>query len=181
MDRKLLAALAAELNDRDRPVVLVLDEYDRMTDPEVTEQLEFVLHHAGRGLHLVLVTRTEPLLPLHRYRAAGELTEIRAAELAFTPEEAVALLELHGLSLPVPAARALVDRTRGWAAGLRLSALAALESADPELYLKEFDADRSTVADFLLAEVLRGQPEETQGLLLRVSVLERFSPSWPTR
>ncbi|MFF0091557.1 LuxR C-terminal-related transcriptional regulator [Streptomyces canus] len=176
VDRKLLAALAAELNDRDRPVVLVLDEYDRMTDPEVTEQLEFVLHHAGRGLHLVLVTRTEPLLPLHRYRAAGELTEIRAAELAFTPEEAVALLELHGLSLPVPAARALVDRTRGWAAGLRLSALAALESADPELYLKEFDADRSTVADFLLAEVLRGQPEETQGLLLRVSVLERFSP-----
>jgi LuxR family maltose regulon positive regulatory protein len=176
VDRKLLAALAAELNDRDRPVVLVLDEYDRMTDPEVTEQLEFVLHHAGRGLHLVLVTRTEPLLPLHRYRAAGELTEIRAVELAFTPEEAVALLELHGLSLPVPAAGALVDRTRGWAAGLRLSALAALESADPELYLKEFDADRSTVADFLLAEVLKGQPEETQGLLLRVSVLERFSP-----
>ncbi|WP_079072508.1 LuxR C-terminal-related transcriptional regulator [Streptomyces canus] len=176
VDRKLLAALAAELNDRDRPVVLVLDEYDRMTDPEVTEQLEFVLHHAGSGLHLVLVTRTEPLLPLHRYRAAGELTEIRAAELAFTPEEAVALLELHGLSLPVPAACALVDRTRGWAAGLRLSALAALESADPELYLKEFDADRSTVADFLLAEVLRGQPEETQDLLLRVSVLERFSP-----
>ncbi|KUN13270.1 LuxR family transcriptional regulator [Streptomyces canus] len=176
VDRKLLAALAAELNDRDRPVVLVLDEYDRMTGPEVTEQLEFVLHHAGRGLHLVLVTRTEPLLPLHRYRAAGELTEIRAAELAFTPEEAVALLELHGLSLPVPAAGALVDRTRGWAAGLRLSALAALESADPELYLKEFDADRSTVADFLLAEVLKGQPEETQGLLLRVSVLERFSP-----
>ncbi|WP_439145768.1 LuxR C-terminal-related transcriptional regulator [Streptomyces canus] len=176
VDRKLLAALAAELNDRDRPVVLVLDEYDRVTDPEVTEQLEFVLHHGGRGLHLVLVTRTEPLLPLHRYRAAGELTEIRAAELAFTSEEAVALLELHGLSLPVPAARALVDRTRGWAAGLRLSALAALESADPELYLKEFEADRSTVADFLLAEVLRGQPEETQGLLLRVSVLERFSP-----
>ncbi|KUO18861.1 LuxR C-terminal-related transcriptional regulator [Streptomyces dysideae] len=176
VDQRLLATLAAELNDRDRPVILVLDEYDRVTDLEVTDQLEFVLHHAGRGLHLVLVTRTEPLLPLHRYRAAGELTEIRAAELAFTPEETVALLELHGLSLPVSAARALVDRTRGWAAGLRLSALAALESADPELYLKEFEADRSTVADFLLAEVLKGQPEETQGLLLRVSVLERFCP-----
>ncbi len=176
VDQRLLATLAAELNDRDRPVVLVLDEYDRVTAPEVAEQLGFVLRHAGRGLHLVLVTRTEPLLPLHRYRAAGELTEIRAAELAFTSDEAVALLELHGLSLPVPAARALVDRTRGWAAGLRLSALAALESADPELYLKEFEADRSTVADFLLAEVLKGQPEETQGLLLRVSVLERFCP-----
>ncbi|MFE9925621.1 LuxR C-terminal-related transcriptional regulator [Streptomyces sp. NPDC005774] len=176
VDRRLLAALAAELNDRDRPVVLVLDEYDCMTAPEITEQLAFVLHHAGRGLHLVLVTRTEPLLPLHRYRAAGELTEIRAAELAFTPEEAVALLELHGLSLPVHAARALVDRTRGWAAGLRLSALAARESADPELYLKEFEADHSTVADFLLAEVLKGQTQETQDLLLRVSVLKRFCP-----
>ncbi|WP_374118241.1 LuxR C-terminal-related transcriptional regulator [Streptomyces sp. MAR25Y5] len=174
--RGLPAALAAELNARDRPVVLVLDEYDCMTAPEVTEQLAFVLRHAGRGLRLVLVTRTEPLLPLHRYRAAGELTEIRAAELAFTPEEAAALLELHGLSLPVDAARALVDRTRGWAAGLRLSALAARESADPELYLKEFEADRSTVADFLLAEVLKGRTPEAQDLLLRVSVLKRFCP-----
>ncbi|MDG9710130.1 helix-turn-helix transcriptional regulator [Streptomyces sp. DH10] len=176
VDQKLLAALAAELSDRDRPVVLVLDEYDRVTAPEVAEQLEFVLRHAGQGLHLVLVTRTEPLLPLHRYRAAGELTEIRTAELAFTPDEAVALLELHGLSLPAHAAGALVDRTRGWAAGLRLSALAARESADPELYLKEFEADRSTVADYLLAEVLKGQPEQTQDLLLRVSVLDRFCP-----
>jgi LuxR family maltose regulon positive regulatory protein len=176
VDQKLLAALAAELSDRGRQVVLVLDEYDRVTVPEIAKQLEFVLHHSGQGLRLVLVTRTEPLLPLHRYRAAGELTEIRAAELAFTREEAVALLELHGLSLPVHAAGALVDRTRGWAAGLRLSALAARESADPELYLKEFEADRSALADFLLAEVLKGQPEEKQDLLLRVSVLERFCP-----
>lgn len=116
VDRRLLTALAAELNARERPVVLVLDEYDRMTAPEVAEQLEFVLHHAGQGLRLVLVTRTEPLLPLHRYRAAGELTEIRGAELAFTPAEAVTLLELHGLVLPLDAVRALVERTRGWAA-----------------------------------------------------------------
>ncbi|WP_099052946.1 LuxR C-terminal-related transcriptional regulator [Streptomyces glaucescens] len=176
VDGRLLVALAAELDGRERPVVLVLDEYDRVTAPEVAEQLEFVLHHAGRGLRLVLVTRTEPLLPLHRYRVSGELTEIRAAELAFTPEEAVTLLGLHGLSLPVQAAHALVDRTRGWAAGLRLSALAAQESADPERYLKEFEADRSTIADFLLAEVLKGQTEEAQDLLLRVSVLERFTP-----
>ncbi|MEW2404149.1 LuxR C-terminal-related transcriptional regulator [Streptomyces sp. NPDC046862] len=176
VDRGLLTALAAELSGRDEPVVVVLDEYDRVPAPEIAEQLEFVLHHAGQGMRLVLVTRTEPLLPLHRYRAAGELTEVRAAELAFTPEETVALLELHGLTLPVPAARTLVDRTRGWAAGLRLCALAARESADPELYLKEFEAGRSAVADFLLAEVLKRQPEETQDLLLRVSVLERFCP-----
>ncbi|MEU5591907.1 LuxR C-terminal-related transcriptional regulator [Streptomyces sp. NPDC020298] len=176
VDQRLLAALAAGLSGRDRAVTVVLDEYDRVPAPRIAEQLEFVLHHAGRGMRLIIVTRTEPMLPLHRYRAAGELTEIRDAELAFTPEEAVTLLELHGLRLPVDSARGLVERTRGWAAGLRLCALAAQESADPETYLKEFEADRSTVADYLLAEVLKRQPEETQNLLLRVSVLERFSP-----
>ncbi|MEU9576674.1 LuxR C-terminal-related transcriptional regulator [Streptomyces chilikensis] len=176
VDGRLLAALAAELEEAGRPVVLVLDAYDRVGAPEVAEQLEFVLRHAGRGMRLVLVTRTEPLLPLHRYRAAGELTEIRAAELAFTPDEAAALLELHGLGLPAPSVRALVDRTRGWAAGLALSALAARESDDPERYLKEFEAGHSAIADFLLAEVLEGRTPQTQDLLLRVSVLERFRP-----
>ncbi|MEU3554210.1 LuxR C-terminal-related transcriptional regulator [Streptomyces fragilis] len=176
VDGRLLAALAAELDASGRHVVVVLDEFDRVDAPEVAEQLEFVLHHAGPCLHLVLVTRTEPLLPLHRYRAAGGLTEIRAADLAFTPEETVSLLELHGLNLSVPTARALVDRTRGWAAGLGLSALAARESPDPEGYLKEFEAGHSAIADFLLAEVLEGRTARTQDLLLRVSVLERFCP-----
>ncbi|WP_374986946.1 LuxR C-terminal-related transcriptional regulator [Streptomyces fradiae] len=176
VDRRLLATLAAELSEQSRPAVLVLDEYDRLPDPETAGQLEFVLHHAGPGLRLVLVSRTEPLLPLHRYRAAGDLTEIRASELAFTPDEAALLLASHGLDLPDRAVRALVDRTRGWAAGLRLFALAARESDDPERYLKEFEAGSSTIADFLLAEVLKGQTEETQDLLLRVSVLERFRP-----
>ncbi|MEU6575649.1 LuxR C-terminal-related transcriptional regulator [Streptomyces sp. NPDC046805] len=176
VDPRLPARLAAELSGRERPVVVVLDEYDHVTDPEIAEQLEFVLHHAGHGLRLIIVTRTEPPLPLHRYRAAGDLTEIRAAELAFTPEEAAELLEAHGLRLPAPVIRALVDRTRGWAAGLRLCALAARAQPDPETYLKEFEAGRSTVADYLLAEVLKRQPDETQDLLLRVSVLDRFCP-----
>ncbi|MFE4575321.1 LuxR C-terminal-related transcriptional regulator [Streptomyces chartreusis] len=172
--RTLLTRLAAQLGDSGRDVTVVLDEYDRVNSPELSEQLEFVLHHAGPGLRLVVVTRNEPLLPLHRYRMAGTMTEIRNAELAFTPEETVALLELHGLRLPVHAADALVGRTRGWAAGLRLCALAARQQPDPEGYLKEFEAGHSTVADFLLAEVLKRQPPPTQDLLLRVSVLERF-------
>ncbi|MEU7382280.1 LuxR C-terminal-related transcriptional regulator [Streptomyces sp. NPDC042207] len=176
VDHGLLARLAARLNGRDLPVTVVLDEYDRVTAPEIADQLGFVLHHAGRGMRLVLVTRTEPTLPLHRYRADGTLTEIRDAELAFTPEEAATLLELHGLRLGGDAARALVQRTRGWAAGLRLCALAARQSSDPETYLKEFEAGQSTIADFLLAEVLKRQPAPTQDLLLRVSVLDRFCP-----
>ncbi|WP_320781857.1 aminodeoxychorismate synthase component I [Streptomyces sp. CRN 30] len=176
VDHALLARLAADLGARARPAVLVVDEFERLTSPEIAEQLQFVLHHAARGMRLVLVTRTEPLLPLHRYRAAGSIVEIRGAELAFTPEEAATLLDSHGLSLTGDAARALVDRTRGWAAGLRLCALAAQQSSDPETYLKEFEAGQSTVADFLLAEVLKRQPATAQDLLLRVSVVERFRP-----
>lgn len=176
VSHRVLSEIAEDLAGRDPAPIVVLDEFDRVRASEVPEQLEFVLQHAGSGLRLVLVTRNEPMFPLHRYRAAGALTEIRGAELAFTPEEAAVLLELHGLSLPAGAARAVVERTGGWAAGLRLCALAAQESPDPETYLKEFEADRSTVADFLLAEVLRRQSEETQDLLLRVSVLERFCP-----
>ncbi|WP_327731043.1 LuxR C-terminal-related transcriptional regulator [Streptomyces sp. NBC_00487] len=176
VDRTLLTRLATELGALERPVIVVLDEYDRVTDPEIAEQLEFVLYHGAPGLRLILVTRTEPLLPLHRHRAAGDMTEIRNAELAFTPEEASVLLGLHGLRVPVAVAEALVERTRGWAAGLRLCALAARESPDPETYLKRFEAERTAVADFLLAEVLRRQTPETQDLLLRVSVLERFCP-----
>ncbi|MER6430639.1 LuxR C-terminal-related transcriptional regulator [Streptomyces sp900105245] len=176
VDRKLLARLADELSGLPEPVLLVLDEFDRVPSARIAEQLEFVLHHAGQGLRLILVTRTEPLLPLHRYRAAGTMTEIRDAELALTPGEAAALLELHGLRLPEEAMGALVERTRGWAAGLRLCALAAQQSPDPEAYLKDFEAGRSTIADFLLAEVLKRQTARSQDVLLRVSVVERFCP-----
>ncbi|WP_030242376.1 LuxR C-terminal-related transcriptional regulator [Streptomyces sp. NRRL S-455] len=176
VDQRTLTCLAADLESRDHPTVVVLDEFDRVTSPEIAEQLQFVLRHAGGGMRLVLVTRTEPLLPLHRYRAAGELTEIRDAELAFTSEEAQELLSRHGLHLPASAVTALVGRTQGWAAGLSLCALAARQGPDPQAYLKQFEADHSTVADFLLAEVLDRQAPAAQDLLLRISVLERFCP-----
>ncbi|MEU9456055.1 LuxR C-terminal-related transcriptional regulator [Streptomyces sp. NPDC048277] len=176
VDHRLLARIADTLNRREPPAILVLDEFDRLAAPEAAEQLEFVLHHAGAGLRLILITRSEPLLPLHRYRSAGAVTEIRNAELAFTTEEAAELLARHGLRLPTEAVRALVERTGGWAAGLRLCALAAQQSADPQTYLKEFEAGHSMIAEFLLAEVLKAQPAETQDLLLRLSVLDGFCP-----
>ncbi|GGW11420.1 transcriptional regulator [Streptomyces libani subsp. rufus] len=175
-DDRLLTRLAAGLSTRRTPVVLVLDEYDRVTDPEIADRLDLVLRQAGPGMRLVLVTRTEPLLPLHRYRAAGTVTEIHDAELAFTPDEAAALLALHGLRPSDDDVRALLERTRGWAAGLRLCALAAQGESDPRTFLKEFEADRTPVAGFLLAEVLKRQTAPTQDLLLRVSVLDRFCP-----
>ncbi|MEU6658048.1 LuxR C-terminal-related transcriptional regulator [Streptomyces sp. NPDC046821] len=177
VDRRTLSRLAAVLERRERPVVLVLDESSRVTTPETAEQLQFVLSHAGKGMRLVVVTRTEPLLPmLHRYRASGEMTEIRNRQLAFTRAEAVSLLALHGLSPSRRAVHALMSRTQGWAAGLKLCALDACESSDPETYLRQFEAGSSPVSGFLLAEVLDLQPADTQDLLLRLSVLERFCP-----
>ncbi|MFD1660072.1 LuxR C-terminal-related transcriptional regulator [Streptomyces caeni] len=177
VDHSLLTRLAARLSRRPQPLILVLDEFDRVvTSPEIAEELQFVLRHAGGGLRLVVVSRTEPLLPLHRYRAAGEITDIRGADLAFRPREAAALLDRHGLRLSEAGTRTLTERTRGWAAGLRLSILAAQGADDPEVFLKDFEAGRSTLADFLLAEVLDTQHPGTQDLLLRTSILDRIHP-----
>ncbi|WP_432042862.1 LuxR C-terminal-related transcriptional regulator [Streptomyces cadmiisoli] len=176
VDRMLLVRLAAHLNGLAEPVVLVLDEFDRVRAPRISDEIEFVLRHAGAGLRLILVGRTEPLLPLHRYRAAGEVTEIRAADLAFQPGETAVLAERHGLSLTADGVRALTERTEGWAAGLRLCVLTALHADDPEDFLGEFEAGHSTIADFLLAEVLASRSDEVQDLLLRTSVLDRIHP-----
>lgn len=177
VDHSLLARLAAWLNERDGRVMLVLDEFDRVAESAaVADELQFVLRHAGHGLRLVIISRTEPLLPLYRYRAAGELVDIRADDLAFRAEETAALVDRHGLPLSAEAARTLTERTEGWAAGLRLCALAAQRADDPESFLDDFEAGHSTVADFLLGEVLRAHPAETQDLLLRTSILEKTHP-----
>ncbi|MCI3273873.1 LuxR C-terminal-related transcriptional regulator [Streptomyces cylindrosporus] len=177
VDHSMLARLAALLSRQQRPVVLVLDEFERVAaSAEIADELNFVLRHSGGGLRLVVISRTEPLLPLHRYRAAGEAVDIRGADLAFLPRETAELLDRHGMSLSDEGVRALTTRTGGWAAGLRLSILAAQQAEDPEAFLKEFEAGQSTLADFLLAEVLDAQPPETQDLLLRASILEQIRP-----
>ncbi|AUY53896.1 LuxR C-terminal-related transcriptional regulator [Streptomyces sp. CB01881] len=173
----LPALLAGGLAARRQPLVLVLDEYERVPSPDVAADLHALLRHCGDGLRLVLVSRNEPLLPLHRYRAADQITEVRAADLAFTPDEAAVLLRRHGLGLSEECVRALTARTEGWAAGLRLCALAAEHAPDQERYLKEFEAGHSVIADFLLAEVLDAQPAATRDLLLRTSLLDRTHPA----
>nr|WSY57965.1 LuxR C-terminal-related transcriptional regulator [Streptomyces sp. NBC_00886] len=177
VDHSLLARLAAHLSGLTEPVVLVLDEFDRVAgSKEVSDELQFVLRHVGDGLRLVIISRTEPQLPLHRYRAAGQVTDVRGADLAFLPEETAELLSRHGMRLSEQGPRTLTERTGGWAAGLRLCILAAQQATDPDTFLKEFEAGRSTLADFLLAEVLDTQPVETQDLMLRSSILEQIHP-----
>src|SRR5256884_5794352 len=126
-------------------------------------------------LRFVLATRHDLRLGLHRLRLEGELTEIRAADLRFTLDEARALFGAAGVELPESALTLLHARTEGWAAGLRLAALSLAGHPDPERFAAEFSGTERTVAEYLLAEVLERQGEEVRRLLLRTSVLERVS------
>ncbi|MFF7408047.1 LuxR C-terminal-related transcriptional regulator [Streptomyces lydicus] len=174
--RALLVRFAAALEGLAEPVVLVVDGLDKAPGREVAAGLEFLVDHAGPGLRLLLTSRVDPLLPLHRYRAEGRLCELRGAELAFTPREAAALLRGHGLAPGGEVVAGLTRRTEGWAAGLRLCALAVQRSGDPAGFATSYLASEQAVADYLLAEVLDAQPAADQELLARTSVLDRVHP-----
>ncbi|MFI9046922.1 LuxR C-terminal-related transcriptional regulator [Streptomyces sp. NPDC053427] len=176
VDHSLLARLASALAHLPRPVVLVVDGLDHVAVRAVASGLDFVLNHAGSGLRLVLISRVDPLLPLHRYRADGRIHEIRSADLAFTRQETVKLLRGHGLGRYEQSVDALMARTEGWAAGLRLCALEMQRADDPAAFARSFAASQSAVADYLLTEVFDAQPPATQDLLMRSSILDRVHP-----
>jgi LuxR family maltose regulon positive regulatory protein len=167
--------LIVELDALEDPVVLVIDSLNELESADALRCLELFLERLPAQLQVVLATRVEPRLGLHRLRVAGALTEIRAADLGFSVEETRELLEAAGLALSDTAVASLHDRTEGWAAGLRLAAIALADHPDGERFVAEFSGSERTVADYLLAEVLERQPAEMRDLLLRTSVLERVS------
>jgi LuxR family maltose regulon positive regulatory protein len=168
---RLLADLAS-LEDR---VWLVIDDLHELRSAEALHQLELLVMRAPAGLRFVLATRHDLRLGLHRLRLAGELTEIRAADLRFTLPEARALFETAGIELCATALESLYERTEGWAAGLRLAALSLAGHPDPDRFASEFSGSERTVSEYLLAEVLDRQPQEVRRLLLRTSVLDRVN------
>jgi LuxR family transcriptional regulator, maltose regulon positive regulatory protein len=153
-------------------VWLVVDDVHEL-GPEALRQLELLIMRAPAGLRFVLATRHDVRLGLHRLRLEGGLAEIREPDLRFTPAEARELFEAAGVQLPDPAL--LVERTEGWAAGLRLAALSLAGHPDPVRFAAEFSGSERTVAEYLLAEVLDRQDEPVRRLLLRTSVLERVN------
>jgi LuxR family transcriptional regulator, maltose regulon positive regulatory protein len=167
--------LLEDLELLEDPVWLVIDDVHELACVEALAQLELLVMRAPADLRFVLVTRREVRLGLHRLRLEGKLTEIRAADLAFTVDEAQALFHAAGVELASCAVAALVRRTEGWAAGLRLAALSLAGNPDPERFAAEFSGTERTVAEYLLAEVLDQQSEPVRRLLLRTSVCERIS------
>ena len=168
---RLLADVAA-LGDR---IWLVIEDVHELGAAEALRQLELFIMRAPAALRIVLITRHDLRLGLHRLRLAGELTEIRAADLRFSLAETRALLDAAGVPLSDSGLSVLYDRTEGWAAGLRLAALSLAGHPDPERFAAEFGGSERTVAEYLLAEVLDRQPGEARLLLLRTSILERVN------
>ena len=164
-----LGALAAE-------IVLVLDDYHVIDAREVQDAMAFLLGHLPAQLHVVIAGRADPGLPLARLRGRGELAEIRAAGLRFTPDEAAAYLnEMMGLQLTARDVAALEGRTEGWIAALQLAALSMQGRDDVAGFIAGFAGDDRYVVDYLAEEVLQRQPERVQAFLLQTSVLGRLS------
>ena len=171
----IVERLLKDLAPLEERLWLVIDDVHELGSAEARRQLELLLMRAPAELRFVLATRHDVRLGLHRLRLEGELTEIRADDLRFTLAEARELLAAARVRLTDPALALLVDRTEGWAAGLRLAALSLAGHPDPERFAAEFSGSERTVAEYLLAEVLERQPEEVRRLLLRTSVLERVN------
>ena len=172
----LLTTLLNDLSAVAGDIMLVLDDYHVIDARDVQDGMAFLLDHLPPGLHVVIVGRADPVLPLARWRARGELTEIRAAELRFTPEEAAAYLnETMGLQLTAPDVAALEGRTEGWIAALQLAALSMQGRDDVAGFIAGFAGDDRYVVDYLAEEVLQRQPDRVQAFLLQTSILGRLS------
>jgi LuxR family transcriptional regulator, maltose regulon positive regulatory protein len=168
---RVLAALAAQ---RDRSF-LIIDDLHELTSPTAISQLTRLLEQLPPHVHAILATRRDLPLRLHKLRLAGELAEIRAADLRFTERETSQLLRESGIALSAADVARLHQRAEGWAAGLRLAAISLASSPDPERFVAEFSGSSRTVAEYLLAEMLECQSAEVQQLLLRTSLLDRVN------
>ena len=164
----------AGLADLPHVVVLVLDDFHHVTDPGVLESFGQLLDHQPPQLRLMVATRSDPALRLHRMRVNGDLTDIRAQDLAFTAPEAAELFVHNGFHLTDRQLGMLLDRTRGWVAGLRL-AMMCLDRADIDGGIARFTGSERLVAEYLIEEVMDRLPEQDREFLLTTSVADRLS------
>jgi LuxR family maltose regulon positive regulatory protein len=172
----VLATLLNELGAVPDDILLVLNDYHLVDAPDVQDGMAFLLEHLPPQVHLVIVTRADPALPLAGLRARGELVEIRAADLRFTPDEAAAYLnESMGLELAARDVAALEGRTEGWIAALQLAALSIQGRDDIAGFIAGFAGDDRYIVDYLVEEVLHRQPQRVRSFLLETSILARMT------
>jgi LuxR family maltose regulon positive regulatory protein len=172
----ILIALLNEITTVPDNFILVLDDYHIIDSKPVDNALTFLLEHLPPQMHLVIATREDPQFPLARLRARCQLTELRAADLRFTPAEAAEFLnQMMGLSLSAENIAALEARTEGWVAGLQLAALSIQGRSDAANFIKSFTGSHHFILDYLVEEVLQRQPEHVRNFLLQTAILDRLS------
>jgi LuxR family transcriptional regulator, maltose regulon positive regulatory protein len=173
--RAMVDRVLSELAGQRGRLILIIDDLHELISPDALAQLTRLLTNLPGDVHAVLATRRDLPLRLHQLRLAGELAEIRAADLRFSERETRELLEASGIALSDAGAVLLHQRTEGWAAGLRLAALSLADHPDPERFVAEFSGSDRTVAEYLIAEMLERQPDDVKDLLLRTSLLDRVN------
>ena len=173
-----LTILLNEISALQDNFILVLDDYHVIDSKPVDQLLAFLVEHLPPQLHLVIATREDPPLPLARLRARGQLTELRASDLRFTPSETADFLNrMMGIKLSSEDITALEVRTEGWIAGLQLAALSMRERSDTATFIQAFTGSHRFVLDYLVGEVLERQPERVRNFLLQTAVLDRLCVS----
>ena len=171
----ILIALLNDVTHVPDNFILVLDDYHALDAPVIDQALTFLLEHLPPQMRVVIATREDPNLPLARLRARGQMTELRAADLRFTPAEAAEFLnQVMGLHLSAEDITALEARTEGWIAGLQLAALSMQGHPDAAGFIKSFTGSDRFVLDYLVEEVVAKQPASVQAFLLRTSILDRL-------
>src|SRR3954447_22588252 len=171
----VLTALLNDITSIPDHFILVLDDYHLIDAQPVDQILTFLLDHLPPQLHLVITTRADPQLPLARLRVRDQMTELRAADLRFTPAEVGAFLEeVMGLSLSAAQIAALEVRTEGWIAGLQLAALSMQGHHDVSTFIRAFAGDNRYIVDYLVEEVLQRQPAHIRSFLLQTAILDRL-------
>ncbi|TFB48154.1 LuxR C-terminal-related transcriptional regulator [Cryobacterium tagatosivorans] len=171
-----LTTLINDVAQSSSAIILVLDDFQLIEDESIRDAVVFLLDHLPSNLHLAIASRSDPLLPVARLRAGGELTELRAADLRFTPDEAAVFLgKMVDLDLSAADVAALDARTEGWIAGLQLAALSMRDRSDVSGFIEGFTGSNRFVLDYLAEEVLQRQPDEVREFLLHTSVLNRLS------
>ncbi len=173
--RAMVDRVLSELAGQRGRLILIIDDLHELISPDALAQLTRLLTNLPGDVHAVLATRRDLPLRLHQLRLAGELAEIRAADLRFSERETRELLDASGIALSEAGAALLHQRTEGWAAGLRLAAISLADHPDPERFVAEFSGSDRTVAEYLIAEMLERQPDDVKDLLLRTSLLDRVN------
>jgi LuxR family transcriptional regulator, maltose regulon positive regulatory protein len=172
----ILTGLLNEIAAFPNHFTLVLDDYHVIGSKPIDQALTFLLDHIPTQMHLVITSREDPNLPLARLRARGQLTELRAADLRFTPAEAAEFLNrVMSLNLSAEDIATLETRTEGWIAGLQLAALSMRGLEDVHGFIRAFAGDNRYIVDYLVEEVLQRQSERVRSFLLQTSILDRLS------